>query len=393
MPPMALTDIICKNLKPTEKAKKHSDEKGLYLEVMPNGSKYWRLKYRFLDKEKRLALGVYPTVSLKEAREKRDEAKKQLAQGLDPSNVKKEEKLKALSEQDSSFEQVAMEWHSKQKNWTPRHASYVLKRLQNDIFPVLGFKAINTITPQDLLFALRKIEERGAIDIAKRLRQTCGQIFRYAVAIGKANRDISTDLKDALQTRKQVHHATLPPKELPEFLKKLESYQGELQNKLALKLLILTFVRTNEVRGARWKEFDFEAREWHIPAERMKMREKHIVPLSDQTIEVLNQIKALGMESDLLFPSARNMNKPISENTMLYAIYRIGYHSRATSHGFRALASTVLNENSFRYDIIERQLAHGERNKVRASYNHAQYLKERHEMMRWWGEYINKSQL
>lgn len=218
--------------------------------------------------------------------------------------------------------------------------------------------------------------------------QTCGQIFRYAIATGKAERDISSDLRGALKTRKKENYAHLKANELPEFFEQLENYNGDLQTKLALRLLILTFVRTGEVRGAKWKEFNLDNQEWRIPAERMKMRELHIAPLSTQSIEALKELHNITGNKEHLFP---NRNKPItfiSENTMLYALYRMGYHSRATVHGFRATASTILNEHGFKPDVIERQLAHGERNKVRASYNHAQYLPERREMMQWWGDYL-----
>ena len=239
-----------------------------------------------------------------------------------------------------------------------------------------------------MLAALREIEKRGAIDIAHRALQTIGQIFRYAIATGGAERDISADLRGSLRTRKASHYARLEAKELPEFFLRLEEYNGDLQTKLALKLLILTFVRTGELRGAKWEEIDVEKAQWRIPAERMKMRDPHIVPLSHQAIEIIKTLEPISKHSLHLFP---NRNKPtncISENTLLYAIYRLGYHNRATTHGFRATASTILNEQGFRPDVIERQLAHAERNKVRASYNHAQYLPERREMMQWWGGYL-----
>ena len=386
-----LTDSACKNAKPSEKARKISDEKGLYLEIMPNGSKYWRLKYRFASKEKRLAIGVYPEVSLKEAREKKDQARKLLSENIDPSSAKKEEKLKKYLNSETTFELVAREWHQKQVNaWTARHSEYVLRRLEADIFPKIGFKPINNIVAPELLLVLREIEKRGALDIAKRARQTCGQIFRYAVATGKAERDISTDLKGALQSRKKTNYARLDARELPEFLEKIEEYDGEYQTKLALKLLLLTFVRTIELRGARWEEIDFVKKEWRIPAARMKMRELHIVPLSNQALDLIDQIKLINGNREYLFPNRNNPLTYISENTLLYAMYRMGYHSRATPHGFRATASTILNEHGFRPDVIERQLAHAERNKVRASYNHAQYLPERRTMMQWWADYLSK---
>lgn len=388
---MPLTDIALRNAKPKDKQYKLSDSAGLHLLIKPNGSKYWRLKYRFAGKEKLLSIGIYPVIGLSEARERCLAAKKQLADNIDPSQSKKEEKLKQLVNIENSFKTIAHEWHAnKKQGWTERHASYVLRRIQADIFPALGSRAINEIKAPELLAALRAIETRGAIDIAHRALQTCGQIFRYAVATGKAERDISGDLRGALQTRRKENYSHLEARELPEFFDKLEKYDGELQTKLALKFLLFTFVRTGEVRGARWEEIDFEKKEWRIPAERMKMRDLHIVPLSEQALHILKELHLINGHREHLFP---NRNKPItfiSENTLLYAIYRMGYHQRATVHGFRATASTILNESGFKPDVIERQLAHAERNKVRASYNHAQHLPERKEMMQWWGDYLEK---
>jgi integrase len=388
---MPLTDIALRNAKPKDKQYKLSDAAGLHLLIKPNGNKYWRLKYRFAGREKLLSIGVYPVIGLSEARERCLAAKKQLADNIDPSDVKKEEKQKHLIKIANSFETIAHEWHgNKKQGWTERHASYVLRRIQADIFPVLGSRAINEIKAPELLAVLRAIETRGAIDIAHRALQTCGQIFRYAVATGRAERDITGDLRGALQTRRKENYSRLEAKELPEFFEKLEKYDGELQTKLALKFLLFTFVRTGEVRGARWEEIGFEKKEWRIPAERMKMRDLHIVPLSKQALEILKELHLINGHREHLFP---NRNKPmtfISENTLLYAIYRMGYHLRTTVHGFRATASTILNESGFKPDVIERQLAHAERNKVRASYNHAQYLPERKEMMQWWGDYLEK---
>lgn len=387
---MSLTDTACKNAKPSEKSRKLSDGQGLYLEIAPTGAKYWRLKYRFHGKEKRLAFGVYPGVSLKDARDKKEKARKLLAEGVDPAQTKKEEKLKRLINTTNSFETVAREWHANQKvGWTERYAAYTIRRLEADLFPILGFRPINEITAPELLVALREIEKRGATDIAHRVLQTSGQIFRYAIVTGVGDRDISADLRGALKPHKRTHFACLEAKELPEFLSKLEEYDGDLQTKLALKLMLLTFVRTIELRGARWEEIELDKAEWRIPAERMKMKSPHIVPLSRQAIEIIKAIEQINGHRELLFP---NRNKPmscISENTLLFAMYRMGYHGRATTHGFRSTASTILNEHSFRSDVIERQLAHSERNKVRASYNHAQYLPERREMMQWWADYLN----
>jgi len=388
---MSLTDIIAKNAKPQKTQFKLFDEKGLFLLVTPNGSKYWRMKYRFDGKEKLLSFGTYPETSLKEARNKRDAARKQIQEGCDPSQEKKLAKLTRLINAENSFENVAREWHEKQnQRLTAKHSKTVLKRLETDMFPLLGSRPINQITAPELLVTIQKIEKRGAIDLAHRAMQTVGQILRYAIATGRAQRDISADLRGALTVRKKVNHANLKEDELPEFLQKLSNYEGDLRTKITLELLVLTFVRTGELRGAKWQEINFKSAEWHIPAERMKMREKHIVPLSKQVVELLHQIRTLHNNPDFVFPSHTNPNNSISENTLLYAMYRMGYHSRATPHGFRATASTILNERNFRSEVIEKQLAHGERNKVRASYNHAQYLPERKEMMQWWADYLDK---
>lgn len=390
---MPLNDIKCKALAPKEKSYKASDEKGLYLEVMPNGSKYWRLKYRFAGSEKRLAFGVYPEISLKEARNKRDEARKQIQDGIDPSQEKKLAKLTQAINAANSFEAVAREWHSNQRTiWTERYCNTVLRNLEKDIFPVVGFRPINQIMPPELLAALRKIEDRDALDIAKKMRQTCGQIFRYAISTSKAERDITADLQGALKTRKRKHFNKFEEKDLPDFLQRLEKYDGEFQTKLGLKLLLLTFVRTTELRGAKWEEIDLVKEEWRIPAERMKMRVQHIVPLSSQAIIILKELYSLNGNRDFILPNRVKPSHFISENTLLHAMYRMGYHGQATPHGFRATASTILNENNFRPDVIERQLAHGEKNKVRASYKHAQYLLERKEMMQWWADYLDNKQ-
>lgn len=387
---MPLTDIKVKNAKPTDKQFKLADGEGMYLLVHPNGGKYWRLKYQFAGKEKTLAIGTYPTVSLSEARDKRFIAKKQIAEGIDPSQDKREQKLQRNINSENSFENIAREWHQKNyAKWKTKHAGNILKRLEADIFPVIGFRPISQISATELLSTIQKIEKRGAIDIAHRALQTSGQIFRYAVATSRATRDISADLRGALTPKTTTHHAKLEEDELPEFLRKLDQYEGELQTKLAFKFLILTFVRTIEVRGSRWDEINFDKNEWHIPAGRMKMKEKHIVPLSKQALAILEEMQKLSGNREFIFPSHQSPSKFMSENTLLYAVYRMGYHSRVTVHGFRSTASTILNENGFNKDHIERQLAHGERDKVRATYNHAQYLPERKKMMQWWADYLD----
>jgi integrase len=390
---MKLSETTCKKAKPTNKTQKLADGEGLYLEITPSGGKYWRMKYRFHGKEKRLAFGTYPNISLSEAREKRRLAKKELDAGRDPSEIKKLTKIENQKDYDNSFENIAREWH-KQKihTWKPRHAENILKRMEVDIFPHIGNRPIKAITPQEILVAVKKVEARGARDLAHRLMQTSGQVFRYGVATGRAFRDTTADLKGALQPAKSVGYSHLKESELPAFIKKLERYEedygGRKLTKLAFKLLILTFVRSGEIRGALWKEFDFEKLQWKIPASRMKMKEDHIVPLSKQSLFILKELQKITGHSDFVFPSQKNPRSIMSENTFLRVVDVLGYKGKATGHGFRSTASTILNEHGFRPDVIERQLAHAERNQIRGAYNHAEYLPERIKMMQWWGDYI-----
>ncbi len=392
---MKLSETVCKKAKPTNKTQKLADGEGLYLEISPSGGKYWRMKYRFHGKEKRLAFGTYPNISLAEAREKRRLAKKELDAGRDPSEIKKLTKIENQKDYDNSFENIAREWH-KQKihTWKPKHAENILRRMEVDIFPHLGNRPIKAITPQEILAAVKKVEARGARDLAHRLMQTSGQVFRYGVATGRALRDTTADLKGALQPAKSVGYSHLKEDELPAFMKKLERYEedygGKQLTKLAFKLLILTFVRSGEIRGALWKEFDFEKSQWKIPASRMKMKEDHIVPLSKQSLSILKELKKITGHNDFVFPSQKNPRSIMSENTFLRVLDVLGYKSKATGHGFRSTASTILNEHGFRPDVIERQLAHAERNQIRGAYNHAEYLPERIKMMQWWGNYISK---
>jgi integrase len=387
---MPLTDVALRNAKPKESPYKLADEKGLYLLVKPEGARYWRLKYRHVGKENGLALGVYPEVSLAEAREARDEARKLLKRGIDPSADRKERRRAAAVAAVSTFEAVAREWiESQAGRWTERHMGKVLLSLEADIFPDLGARPINEITAPVLLSVMRKVEARGALDTASRLLQRTGAVFRYGIVTGRCERNPAADLRGALKVRKRENHASLPAAELPELLRKMESYDGHLQTRLALKLLTLTFVRTGELRAAEWSEFDLDAALWRIPASRMKMKAEHLVPLSRQAIEAVEALRPLTGRGELLFPNQARPEKPMSENTILYALYRMGYHSRATGHGFRSTASTILNEMGFNHDAIERQLAHTERNKVRGAYNKAEHLPERIDMMQTWADYLD----
>ncbi|MEW8293626.1 MAG: integrase arm-type DNA-binding domain-containing protein [Candidatus Thiodiazotropha sp.] len=388
---MALTDTAIRKAKPREdgKARKLFDGGGLFLLVKPNRARYWRLKYRFHGKEKLLALGVYPDVSLKSARDKRDDARKQIAAGIDPSEARKAEKAARSSE--NSFEAIAREWWSKHKpNWSESHSSRIMLRLENDVFPWIGSKPIQDITPPELLTVLRRVENRGALETAHRIHQSCGQIFRYAIATLRAERDTAADLKGALPPTNQKHHASITdPKLIGELLRAIDGYQGQFITRCALRLAPLTFVRPGELRHAEWSEIDLDKAEWRIPAEKMKMKTVHIVPLSTQAVAILNEIKPLTGHSKYVFPSVRTLKRPMSENTVTAALRRLGYASgEMTGHGFRSMASTILNEQGWHRDAIERQLAHMERDSVRAAYNYAEHLPERIKMMQAWSDYL-----
>lgn len=390
---MALTDVAIRGAILKDKRYKLADAEGMYLDIHPNGQKYWRLKYRFMGKEKLLALGVYPETTLAEAREKRNAARKMLANGVDPMEDRKETKRIASINAENTFEAIANEWiEAKSPAWTPRYTEFMKKRLAKDILPQLGQRPIKEISAPELLSVIRVIEKRGATELAHRALQYCGQIFMFGIATGRAERNPANDLKGALKTHVKQNYAHLKEEELPEFIKKLENYEGMLQAKLAVKLLMLTFVRTTELRGAMWSEFDFDKAEWRISAERMKMRRPHVVPLSAQALAVLKELKLLNGQWQYVFPNPYKPIKPMSENAVLSVLKRMGYQYRTTGHGFRHTASTILNENGFNADHIERQLAHVEGNKVRGAYNHAEYLPERRKMMQWWADYIEKLQ-
>ncbi|HWH73113.1 MAG TPA: integrase arm-type DNA-binding domain-containing protein [Methylibium sp.] len=391
---MPLTDPACRNARcPEGKAReRYADSGGLYLEVQPSGAKHWRWKYRFAGKEKRLALGTYPAVSLKEARSARDKARDTLKTGSDPVQVKKDAKLAQRVALTTNFEAVARSWHEHWKGpKSPRHAEYVIRRLEADVFPAIGSKPIGDITAPQLLAMAKKIEARGALDIARRAWQTCGQVFEFALAHGMLERNPAKDVRPgaALKARKKEHYARVDPKDLPELLRKIEVYQGGPYTRMAMKLMALTFVRTGELIGARWDEIDLEAAEWRIPAERMKMRTPHIVPLSTQAVDVLRSLHELKGLAGLLFPGERDHEKPMSNNTILKALERMGYAGRMTGHGWRGVASTVLHEMGFDHAHIELQLAHQERDAVSAAYNFATYLPQRRKMMQRWADHLD----
>lgn len=388
---MPLSAVDVRNSKPKEKPYKLSDEKGMYLEVTPAGGRYWRLKYRMHGKEKRLALGVYPDVSLADARKARDKARELIAKGFDPGTAKQEEKVAKALAAASSFEAVAREWHQNcAASWVPLTGVRILRRLEADVFPAIGRMPIADITAPVLLACLRKIEARGVNYTAHKARQYIGQVFRYAIATGRADRDPAADLRGALAPVKEVHRASVTePKKVAELLRAIDGYTGHFTTSCALKLAPLTFVRPGELRHAEWAEFDMDAQEWRIPGEKMKMGEVHIVPLSAQALAILAALRPLTGSGKYLFPSLRTSSRPMSENTVNAALRRLGYASdEMTGHGFRSIASTLLNEQGWHRDAIERQLAHAERDQVRGAYNYAEHLPERRKMMQSWADYL-----
>ncbi len=392
---MKLTDKTCKNTQPRATPYKMADGSGLYLLVNPNGSKYWRMKYRFLGKEKLIAFGTYPLISLAEAREERDKARRLLTKGIDPATTKKDEKRKSIRNTENSFKVVALEWHENQKDrWSTNHADNVIHRLEQDIFPSIGKESIADITAPDLLIALRKIEKRGAQDIASRARQICGQIFCYGIQTGRCTRDPSYDLRGALKQRKTKHFPALESREIPLFLQALEQNDARLfaRTRRAIWLSLLTFTRPGELRQARWEEIDFQQKEWLIPAERMKMKRAHIVPLSRQALSILEaQKEETGdLNTPWVFPSQIHPKEPMSNGTVNVAIKKLGYHGRMTAHGFRALARTTIREKlEYDPDVIECQLAHKAAGPLGEAYNRAQFLDKRKKMMQHWADYLD----
>ncbi len=387
---MKLTALACRNAKPTDKAYKLADGAGMFLLVQPSGARYWRLKYRYAGKEKLLALGVFPETSLAEARQKRDAARKLLDAGEDPANAKRERKRQIIEKSEQTFERIAREWHKKgSTQWTAGYAAKIIDSLEQDVFPRIGKRPIADISAKDMMDMLDRIEARGALETASRVKQRCSAVFNYAITKLLATTNPVLPLRGSFQAPKNKNHARLKIEEMPEFMQRLAAYDGRKQTALAIRFLAYTFVRTGELRHARWSEFDLDAAQWRIPAERMKMKEQHLVPLSKQVVALLQELKAFNGDGELVFPGDRVASKPMSENTILFALYRMGYRSKMTGHGFRGIASTALNEMGYRADVIERQLAHTERDGVRAAYNHAQYLPERIAMMQHWADYLD----
>jgi len=363
---MTLTDIAIRKAKPADKTQRLFDGGGMYLELSPAGGKWWRLKYRFGGKEKRLSLGTYPDTGLADAREKRDAARKLLAAGVDPGEQRKAAKAAGEERSANSFEVIAREWHAKQSaTWVDLHASRIMLRLENDVFPWVGSRPIADITAKELLVTVNRIVDRGAVESAHRVLQNCGQVMRYAIATGRAERNPATDLRGALPTVKQTHHAAI--------------------------IAPLMFVRPGELRHAEWAEFDLDGAQWNLPAEKMKMREPHIVPLAPQAVAILRELYSITGRGRYVFPSARSPQRPMSNNAVLSALRRMGFATEEMSgHGFRAMARTVLDEVlHFRPDYIEHQLAHAVKDPNGRAYNRTAHLTERRKMMAGWADYLD----
>ena len=385
-----LTDTALRKLKASEKRYKLYDAGGLFLIVNPNGSLWWRLKYRFGGKERGISLGVYPEVTLKRAREKRDEARQMLSEGLDPSKKRRADKLSA----GTTFELVAREWLGLHAGkLSPATLAKARWMLETFVYPKLGAKPVGSISAPELLAVVRELEGRGLHETAKRTKQRVGQVLRYAIATGRAERDVSADLRGALVSFTPKNHAAVTePSRVGELLRAIDGFSGQATTCAALRLAPLVFVRPGELRAAEWPEFDLDAEEplWRIPASRMKMKETHLVPLSRQAAAILRDLRGLTGSGRFVFPAIGRKERPISENTMNAALRRLGYgHDEMTSHGFRTIASTLLNERGFAPDLIELQLGHKERNAVRAAYNKAQRLTERRAMMQAWADYLD----
>jgi len=388
---MPLTALSVKNAKSKAKPYKLADEKGLYLVVTPSGGKLWRFDYRHNEKRKTLAMGKWPDVELAAARERRDNARKCLADGEDPAAADRAAEIAI----ENAFETVARNWHANAKTaWTPRYARLVLGRLEADIFPHLGKNSIDTIEPPQLLEVIRKVEARGAIEMAKRIKNYCSEIFMYGIAEGRCRRDPAADIRRALRkSRPKKHMAAVSPSEFPTLVARIHAYDGDELTKLALQFTLITMVRTQETRFARIEEFEnLDGQEplWRLGPKRMKMSREHLVPLSRQAVTIIKRLREKSPDSQYLFP-ANTTTGVISENTMLYGLYRMGYHSRQTTHGLRRCASTILNESGkFESDWIETQLAHADNDQVRGAYNTAIYLPHRRRMLQWWADFVEK---
>ncbi len=389
---MLLSDARIRRTKPSDKLLKLFDGNGLFLLVTPQGGRGWRFKYRFDGKEKLLSMGTYPEISLAVARQRREEARRQVAQGVDPGAVRKAKKQAANADVET-FEVIAREWHTRfTPTWTRGHTVTILSRLERDLFPWIGKRPITEIKAPELLAVLRRVENRGALESAHRIRTIAGQVFRYAVATGRAERDPSGDLRGALPQPGDKHHAAITdPKEVAPLLRAIEGYQGHFVTKCALRLAPLFFVRPGELRHAEWTEMDLDEAVWNIPADKMKTKQAHVVPLCHQAVEILSDLRQLTGESRYVFPSGRSSSRPMSENTVLAALRSMGYDKDTmTGHGFRAMARTILDEVlQVKLELIEHQLAHAVRDPLGRAYNRTTHLQERREMMQMWADYLD----
>ncbi|EEL1064468.1 tyrosine-type recombinase/integrase [Salmonella enterica] len=386
---MALTDIQIKRAKPQDKPYTMNDGHGLSLLIKPDGSKGWRFRFRFAGKARLMSFGSYELVSLAEAREKRDTARKQVANGIDPVEERKAQKLAQKLSTENSFESVSREWHAaKADRWTIAYREEIIKTFEQDVFPFIGKRPISEIKPLELLEVLKRIEKRGALEKTRKVRQRCGEVFRYAIITGRAEYNPAPDLAIALAIPKQKHHPFLSAEELPHFVRDLESYTGSIITKNATKILMMTGVRTQEMRFATWREIDLIKGIWEIPAERMKMRRPHIVPLSSQVIELFKQLQPITSDYPYVFIGRNDRRKPISKESVNQVIESLGYKGRTTGHGFRHTLSTILHEMGFESAWIEIQLAHVDKNTIRGTYNHALYLDKRKYMMQKYSDFL-----
>lgn len=393
-----LTAVQVRNAKPKDKPYKLADSHGLYLHVAPSGKKTWRYRYKIEGKESTFVMGEYPQMSLEQARKERADAREMVKMGTNPAQERRdikqgaiEQKRASREKKEHSFEAVALDWISQQKDrWSREHANAVRATLEADAFPILGSYPVDAITPPMVLQVVRRIEAREALEVAHKVLQRINAVLRFAVQTGLATYNPAADMRGALKTKKVVHRAALNREDLPEFLRTLNVVDIHITTRLALKFTILTAARTGEVRGATWDEIHLNDAIWRIPAARMKMASPHNVPLSEQAVEILGRVARLYGQEGLVFPGIRDHSRQLSENTLLYGLYRMGYHSRATVHGFRAVFSTIANESGFDGDVIEKALAHEERNRVRAAYHRSEYLEKRRALMQWWANFLDQ---
>lgn len=387
-----LTVVKVRNAKPAEKAYRLPDGQGMHLHISKTGKKTWRYRFEIQGKESTFVLGEYPGMSLNDARTARMEARQLVTNGINPADTRREKKQTDIDNKNgTTFQEITLEWIGKQADsWSDSHTNAVRRSLESDVFPEIGDNPIDNITTPRLVEMMAKVEERGALETARKILQRVNSVFMYAERIGKVSKNPASSIKGSLKTRKVIHHPALTKEDLPQFFKDLENKRLHISTRLGLKFLILTAARTDEIRRAVWGEIDLDDQIWRIPAERMKMGSPHNVPLSKQALEILDHIRKVFGKSGYIFPSVRNYDKPMSQSTMLYAMHSLGYHAKGTVHGFRATFSTICNEEGFDGDVIEKALAHTERNRVRAAYHRSEYIEKRRELMQWWADYLDE---